>query len=278
MATPRSRPQDTPATLRPVADKPSTKFADAAHGGAPWVRLRLVVAAVSLVVAACGTAPTSAAPPAPSVGSAPATLPGSTPGGSGGQASPSDSGEASHSDTGEASPSDSGEVIPSGSGEASDEPAPSEVESHAAPELESLLPANINSIALLRQSTTGDQVLTDDPSSDSIRGFLASVGKSPQDLRFAQAYDGSGQIDVSVFAFRLPGIGAEALSEALQKSALANNPKLTTTSSTVGGRKVLITVDPDVGTGSYLYQHDDVVFDIETQDSTIASQVLAGLP
>ena len=81
-----------------------------------------------------------------------------------------------------------------------------------------------------------------------------------------------------MFAFRIPGVAADALSQALEKSALANNPKLTTATATIGGRTVLTASDPDLGTGSYMYVHDGVVFDVETQDEGIAGEVLAGLP
>lgn len=210
------------------------------------MRLLLLLAAASLVMAACGSA-ASPAPSAASDGVPLPTLPGSSAG-------------------------------PAGSAQASDAPVPTEGESHVAPELEALLPATFESVALARQSTTGDQALSDDPSSDSIRAFLASVGKAPRDLRFAQAYDDTGQLDLAVFAFSVPGVGADALSQALAKSALANNPKLVTATATVGGRTVHTASDPDLGTGSYMYVHDDVVFDVETQDKTIAAEVLAGLP
>ena len=156
--------------------------------------------------------------------------------------------------------------------------SPARSQSHVAPELESLLPSTYNTVALARQSTTGDQALADDPSSDSIRAFLTGAGRSPQDLLFAQAYDETGQLDLVVFAFRVPGVAADKLADALVQSALANNPNLTTATATVGGHSVTTASDPDLGTGSYMYVHDDVVFDVETQDEEIAAQVLAGLP
>jgi hypothetical protein len=171
----------------------------------------------------------------------------------------------------DASPSD--EALPSD--DASLEPT---VESHAVPDLESLLPTDVNGTSLARESWTGDLVLGDDSWSTSISSFLTGAGKTAADLQASQAYDATGTLDLSAGAFRTAGVAGVALRDAIIAAYKGDYPDLKVTSTTIGGREI---TEGDFGDGSvnsYWYVRDNVVFDIETSDPSIAEAALAALP
>jgi hypothetical protein len=159
--------------------------------------------------------------------------------------------------------------------DASDSPIP---ESHISPALEALLPKTWDGNPLASQSVSGDTLLSDDDWSNVFSTFLASIGKTPPDLIFAQAYDPTGTIDLIVGAYQVSGASAADVGKTLVNAWKASYPGLTTKSETIGGKKVDHAVIPDAGVDGYWYQHADVVYEIETSDATTAGKVLASLP
>lgn len=81
-----------------------------------------------------------------------------------------------------------------------DLPGESPAVSHLAPDLEALLPSQVNGTALTAESETGAAIL--DAWTQVMVGFLNKVGKTPADLELAQAYDPASGLDVSAMAFR----------------------------------------------------------------------------
>jgi hypothetical protein len=173
----------------------------------------------------------------------------------------------------EASPSDSVEPLPS-----DDSSLPPVADSHDVPDLEPLLPTQLNSTALKAESWTGDTVLTGDNWSVSMTSFLTRVGKGPTDLQVAQAYDPTQNLDGSVGIYRVPGVDATKVRDALVQAWKGDSPDLKVSQVTLGGKEV---TKGDFGTdsvNSYLYVTGDLVYDIETSDETIATAALNSLP
>jgi hypothetical protein len=167
----------------------------------------------------------------------------------------------------------------------SEEPLPSDdaslepaAESHEVVELEGLLPAGLNGTNLTRESWTGDTILGDDSWSTSLTGFLTKASKTASDLQASQAYDPAGSLDLSAGAFRVAGVKAADLRDAMIAAWKGDYPDLKTATTTIGGLHVTTGDFGDGGINSYWYVRGDVVFDIETGDAAIAQAALAALP
>ena len=152
------------------------------------------------------------------------------------------------------------------------------VESHAVADLEALLPADVNGTSLTRESWTGDMILGDDSWSTSITTFLTGAGKTTADLQASQASELTGTLDLSAGAFRAAGIGGAALRDAIIAAYKGDYPDLKVSTTKIGALDV---TRGDFGDGSvisYWYVRDDVVFDIETSDPSIAQAAFSALP
>jgi hypothetical protein len=153
-----------------------------------------------------------------------------------------------------------------------------EPESHVSPSLEALLPKLVEGTALTTQSWSGDDILIDDGWSDTFRTFLQGASKSPGDLLVAQAYDPGGTLDFTVGVFKISAVTAADVAKTLVSANMADAPELTSTTATVGGKKVTQGGFADTGPESYLYEHEDLVYDVETTDADLAAKILALLP
>lgn len=155
---------------------------------------------------------------------------------------------------------------------------PPVADTHDAVEMESLLPASLNGTALLVQSWDGKGLLSDDPWSTSMSAFLAAACKVPADLRYGQAYDENQTIDVGIGVYKVVGVDATAMRDALIAAWKGDYPEMTISQVKVGDKDV---TKGDFGEGivtSYLYIRDDVVYDIESGDEETANTALAALP
>jgi hypothetical protein len=153
-----------------------------------------------------------------------------------------------------------------------------EPESHVSPALEALLPKAWEGTVMSSQSVSGDTLLSDDDWSAVFTAFLTAAGKTPADLIFAQAYDSSGAIDLVIGAYQITGASAADVSKTVVNAWKASYPELVTTTGTVGGKSVAHGVIPDAGVDGYWYQHDDIVYEVETASADTAAKVLASLP
>ncbi|MGI8696407.1 MAG: hypothetical protein ACR2JQ_07115 [Mycobacteriales bacterium] len=134
---------------------------------------------------------------------------------------------------------------------------------HLAPDLEALLPKAVDGTSLSRVSTTGAAIFAKFGGTDWSRQmtrFLRGTGKTPADLRYAQAFDASKKLALDAGAFEVHGVSAGSLATAIVNSSKPDSPGLTTASETVGGAKVTAETDPASGSTLYLYPHDGVVF------------------
>jgi hypothetical protein len=152
-------------------------------------------------------------------------------------------------------------------------------ESHTFPDLEALLPADVGGTPLAVQSFTGADVLTDDSWGASITAFLTTVGKTPADLQVARAEDPEGLIDLdSIWAFRLADVPPEKLRDAIVDGWRVDFPDLVTSNATLVDKAVTKGSFGEDAIGSIWYINDGVVFDIESYDEALSTNILAALP
>jgi len=148
--------------------------------------------------------------------------------------------------------------------------------SHAAPDLEALLPGTVDGRRLEKGSTTGAAVLSGgDAFSRELTRILGAAGKQPGDLRFANAQDAGGSVEVGVF--QVEGMTAAKLRDAIVTSSRPNAPGLAVSQDTLGGKPVTSVVYPG-GAALYLYEQDGRVFYVGTQSRTLAGAVMKRLP
>jgi hypothetical protein len=179
--------------------------------------------------------------------------------------------------TQEPSASDAFGALPS-DGTASEDPGASIAEIHDAPELEALLPTSIAGTPLSTQSTTGTAAFADDPSSQPLLQSLSQYGKTGDDLEIAEAYDPTDATDIDVNAFRVKGVTATQLRQAVVLAWLgADASGITTSQATVGGKKVSVIDYGDGGSKDYLYEQSEAVIVVTTEDPAIAAEALSEL-
>jgi hypothetical protein len=173
------------------------------------------------------------------------------------------------------------EASPSSPPASAEESAPAfslEPLSHDAPELEQQLPATWNGVALTRESVTGDEVLREDDWSEVFRTFLGTLDKVPADLHFAQATDSTASLPMTILAFTIEGATGEKMLETVIAAWKAEDPELVSTTLELGGKNVTRGVFSQGDINSYWYEHDGIVFDVETADEALATEILETLP
>ncbi len=221
-------------------------------------RLAPIVAGTAMVVAlaACGSAPPAA--PATATGGpsivaltgAPAASPLPTTGPSTG----------------------AGPSAPSGSS--------SILSSHADPDLEARLPAEVSGKPLQRSSATLAALLASGGDRTAIDAFLKSLGKSEADGSFASAYDASNTLGGGIFAFRIAGVTSDVLLPAIvsvEQSDLGAGA--TTRQANVGGKAVtIVSVGDDVNDTEWVHGSGEVVFVVHAPDEAHAAAFLQALP
>jgi hypothetical protein len=218
----------------------------------------LATAAVALV-AACGSASTSAPTQAAAASAGPAT--------------PAPSASAAAADG-----------SPAGSPAASDAagtPLPSFTR---VADLEAMLPKKVGDAALAPKSLTGTDVLaTGDPTSiAALQAMLDATGATAADYQFAYSpFKTPAGTDAAVGVFRVKGSEPEKLRDILIAQGRTNNPGIgAPEDGTVGGKKVkILRVDDASGTtwSWYYWPKGDVLFYLQTVDSAVAEEVIAGL-
>ena len=101
----------------------------------------------------------------------------------------------------------------------------------------------------------------------------------PADFQVAEAYDDTGTIQVTVIGFRLTGVDATKLRQAIIASwIVAAGSGVTQANATVGGKAVVKVDYADGGPLDYVYVQGITVFDVSTSDTSLAATVLGQLP
>jgi len=170
-------------------------------------------------------------------------------------------------------PTDSAD--PNAAADASDS---QDVPSHDVPDLEGYLPTALNGSTLDVQSVTGaDGLISDDAWSTALQKFLTAESKQPADLGYAFASDPSENVDVSIGVYRVNGVQAAPLHDALVEGWKGLAPTVKLSEVTLGGKKVTKGDDGTDSPFSYLYVRDNLVYEIYTSDESIAIAALAAL-
>jgi hypothetical protein len=163
---------------------------------------------------------------------------------------------------------------------ASPDPGESPVaESPAAPDLVALMPTKVGSIALSSDSATGEVLLSDDQGSRAIVAALRAAGKTPADLKVAQAFDETGIADLNVLAVTVDGVPAEQTRDIVLENWLAaSGDGVTKDTVTLDGREWTRIDYGDGGTLDYVLTDGANVIVITTSDAALAEQTAAALP
>jgi hypothetical protein len=90
--------------------------------------------------------------------------------------------------------------------------------------------------------------------------YLASVGKTPADLYYAQVWDPSGALGLDAGVFQATGVSAASLRKAIINSSRPDSPGLQVSDASLSGKHVTVVVNGASGTTLYLYDHRDDVF------------------
>ena len=145
-----------------------------------------------------------------------------------------------------------------------------------APDLEALLPDTLTGVTLDKASTTGGAVLGDDPFSESLKAFLATQGKAPGDLRYAQVWDPDDSIHLDAGVFEVKGLPAATLRDAIVEASRPGAPGLSTQESVVGGKAVTVVLYPS-GSQLTLYPTGERVFYVGSVDESVTEAFLAAI-
>ena len=123
---------------------------------------------------------------------------------------------------------------------------------HGDQDLESMIPKQIGGEDLTVLSMTGDQFLGGTDGSPELSNALSALGKTTSDLSVAFA----GTSQVSVIAFRVKGVGAEALFNAFKASQTGDY----TTANVSYGGKSITKITPSDGSIAFIYVKNDAMF------------------
>jgi hypothetical protein len=176
--------------------------------------------------------------------------------------------------TAEAAPTDD-DLVDASLDPSEEEPV---AELHDAPELEALLPTDVAGTPMVTESWTGEPLLQEGgPWSDAVVAFLTESGKVPTDLKNAQAYDPEQATDYRVGVFRLDGVPAADVRDAMVEAWKTEYPELATSTVELGGTEVTKGDFGEDSINSYWFIRDDLLFDVEASDESIVSSVIAWL-
>jgi hypothetical protein len=162
-----------------------------------------------------------------------------------------------------------------------DGPSVSAQKGHAAPALEAMLPRHLDGITLARASTTGKAIFAEFGGTawaQQMTRYLASVGKTPADLYYAQVWDPSGALGLDAGVFQATGISAASLRKAIISSSRPDSPDLSVSDASLSGKHVTAVVNQSSGTTLYLYDHRGDVFYTGGSGPSVAAQFLGQLP
>jgi len=129
------------------------------------------------------------------------------------------------------------------------------------------------------ETSLATDALGDDAGSKAVIAGLRELGKTPDDLELAQAYDETGTLDLVLFAFRLPGADPEALRSLVLDSWLVASAEGVTTEEVELGGKTVTHVDyGDELADAYLYSVGDVAVIMQTGTEDLAAAAAEALP
>ena len=126
---------------------------------------------------------------------------------------------------------------------------------------------------------TGDDVFGTDAGSNSMRAFLASVGKGPHDLFLAQAVDSTSNSDLEIYALYVSGVDPVLLQHAVITGGFfATDANATVTAVTLGGKPVVEIKSGTEPAPVYFFSSHGVVFAVQTSVLHLADHAIAMTP
>ena len=151
---------------------------------------------------------------------------------------------------------------------------------HADPDLEALLPAEVAGTPMQRSSATLAALLASGGDRTAVDAFLKSLGKSETDGSFAAAFDPTGTLGGGIFAFRIAGVTADVLLPAIVSVEASDlGTGATTRQASVGGKTVtVVTVGDGVNDTEWVFGRGDAVFVVHAPDEAHAAAYLQALP
>ncbi len=170
-------------------------------------------------------------------------------------------------------------VSPGPSGSAGPVVSPGSSPTHGAPELEALLPHVIKGTKFMSASLAGASAFGSDIPSTSLLASIKSFGRTASDFQVAEVYDPTNTLPDTVTAFRVAGLDALRLRQAVIASwqAVAASGMVTSPVS-ISGKSVIKVDYADGSSFDFVYIQGATVFDVQTADATFAAAVLALLP
>lgn len=144
-----------------------------------------------------------------------------------------------------------------------------------------MLPRRLNGVSLATASTSGASIFAEFGGTawaKQMTKWLASIGKTPAALDYAQVWDPSQTLSLDAGVFGVHDVSAANLQQAIVAASLPDEPGLLTSSATVGSKHVTVLTNSSDGSILYLYEHDGAVFYIGGDDQTLAGQFLNVLP
>jgi len=147
-------------------------------------------------------------------------------------------------------------------------PAFSSVDVHGAPDLEALLPAEVDGVELTRASYTGETLSqVDGFDSTTLERLLADVGAATDDLSIGIAGDPNGELLIA--AIRVRGVAADEIVEFFVRDM----GDFSFTERVVAGKTVTTTASG----GIYFYPSGEIAFEV-IGESELAEAAIDRLP
>ena len=149
---------------------------------------------------------------------------------------------------------------------------------HDAPELEKLLPSKVGGVTMTVDSALGSSVLTNDAGGRAATAALRAEGKTPADLKFAESYDQTQTVDVSVVAMSVTGLDAAKVQTMVLDWFQLSGTGVTHTDVQLGGKTWTKYDLGDEGPLSYVRVDGSAVIVITSSDQSTADQAASAMP
>lgn len=153
----------------------------------------------------------------------------------------------------------------------------------SAPELEAILPDEIDGAETVKFSMDGPELMADQEGSGvdpEFIAFLERLDAQPEDISIAFAFsftEAGGSSGIG--AFRVEGAGSDELEREFMATMETDGAVVDWQSASVGGKDVQTAADPDTeGNMVYIYTAGDIVFFVTTPDEDVAAELLEPLP
>jgi len=147
-------------------------------------------------------------------------------------------------------------------------------------DLRQLIPDMVGAHALTKTLYTGDDFVAFPASvSDQMRALLKSLDREVTDLTMAVAADPTSAIDVTITAFRVRDIQADAFFDAYVPLVTGSFPSATINETVLGGKTAWdVSLDGQAAGTTFLYPRDDVLFIVTGTDLALVDLAFAALP